>query len=124
MKKAIFSGVVLLMLVAVGFGAWWYWPIYQIELDVKSRLNDPESARFSDVSFNRTKRTGCGFVNAKNRMGGYIGKTHFIIFPDGDLRFEPSDDGYGDPERRIESLQKRINYLTLVDSNCNKMAAR
>lgn len=44
---------------------------------VKSKLNDPDSAKFRDV-----KRLGplnyCGWVNAKNGFGGYVGYSLFF----------------------------------------------
>lgn len=43
---------------------------------VKSLLNDPDSAQFFDVQ--RNGENVCGLVNAKNRMGGYVGKTPFM----------------------------------------------
>jgi hypothetical protein len=43
---------------------------------VTKNLKDPISARFEGV----VKRPGavCGFVNAKNSMGGYTGRTMFV----------------------------------------------
>jgi hypothetical protein len=44
---------------------------------VKELLIDPTSAEFSDV---HTKGgVTCGFVNAKNRMGGFTGNQVFIV---------------------------------------------
>ena len=125
MKLIVAATGTLLLAGAAALAGWWfYWPIYQVQSEVRARLSDPESARFRDVSFNRAKRAGCGWVNAKNRMGGYVGNTHFIIFPDGDLRFEPADTEFGSSEQKIENLQKQINYLTLVESNCAKANSR
>lgn len=44
---------------------------------VKSMLNDPDSAKFSHLSNGVGKGDVCGLVNAKNRMGGYVGDTPF-----------------------------------------------
>lgn len=44
---------------------------------VKSMLNDPDSAKFSHLSNGVSKGDVCGLVNAKNRMGGYVGDTPF-----------------------------------------------
>jgi hypothetical protein len=41
-------------------------------------LNDPESARFRKVFVSPRGRAVCGEVNAKNRMGGYVGFKRFI----------------------------------------------
>ncbi|WP_199265743.1 hypothetical protein [Alcaligenes faecalis] len=51
--------------------------------DVRSKLKDPDSARFYGVHM--TKRdlgqenpNVCGYVNSKNSYGGYVGKTRFL----------------------------------------------
>ena len=49
------------------------------ERAVLRQLNDPDSAQFGQ-SF-RSPRGGdvwCGSVNAKNRMGGYVGMTRYV----------------------------------------------
>ena len=45
---------------------------------VKKLLNDPDSAQFSEVTNGKKNGDVCGFVNAKNRMGGYVGNTAFF----------------------------------------------
>src|SRR4051812_46643190 len=45
---------------------------------VKRMLNDPDSAKFSDLRPGTTKGDTCGFVNAKNRMGGYVRAAPFF----------------------------------------------
>lgn len=45
---------------------------------VKSLLNDPDSAQFSELKRGKSKGDICGVVNAKNRMGGYVGNTPFM----------------------------------------------
>lgn len=44
---------------------------------VKELLIDPESAQFSNVE--SKNGVTCGFVNSRNRMGGYVGKTPFMV---------------------------------------------
>lgn len=44
---------------------------------VKAALIDPESAQFDDVTAGKEAGIVCGLVNAKNRMGGYIGRMPF-----------------------------------------------
>jgi hypothetical protein len=47
---------------------------------VKTRLNDPDSALFRDVKQSRRdKEVWCGELNAKNRMGGYVGYTRYVV---------------------------------------------
>lgn len=45
---------------------------------VKALLNDPDSAQFTDVRPGKSAGDMCGMVNAKNRMGGYVGATPFF----------------------------------------------
>jgi hypothetical protein len=45
---------------------------------VKTLLNDPESARFTYLKTGTAPGDTCGYVNAKNRMGGYVGDTPFF----------------------------------------------
>lgn len=45
---------------------------------VKKLLNDPDSAQFSELKNGKDKGDVCGMVNAKNRMGGYVGATPFF----------------------------------------------
>lgn len=45
---------------------------------VKNVLIDPNSAMFSDVKEGVSANYVCGFVNSKNRMGGYVGSSPFI----------------------------------------------
>lgn len=49
---------------------------------IKKQLNDPDSAKFSDIVDGATKGDVCGMVNAKNRMGGYVGATPFFYSKD------------------------------------------
>lgn len=115
---ASIGAAAVLLSAAIAGGWWFYWPVHQVETQVRARLNDPESARFSGVTFNRTKSVGCGLVNAKNRMGGYVGDTYFIIFPDGDLRFEPAEPSSSGDVEKLAALKEQLNFRTLMSSNC------
>lgn len=51
--------------------------------DVRSKLKDPDSARFYGVHMTKRdpeqeKPNVCGYVNSKNSYGGYVGKTRFL----------------------------------------------
>lgn len=48
------------------------------ENGVKRLLSDPDSATFSDVRPGAAEGNFCGMVNARNRMGGYVGNTPFF----------------------------------------------
>jgi len=57
----------------------------QIELaltNVKQRLFDEGSAQFRNVRANFAGDAVCGEVNAKNKMGGYVGYRQFIVMGD------------------------------------------
>jgi hypothetical protein len=45
---------------------------------VSSILIDPDSAKFENVFKGKVANSYCGFVNAKNRLGGYTGASAFI----------------------------------------------
>ena len=49
------------------------------ETAIKNMLKDPESATFSSETYNSSYDGVCGYVNAKNALGGYTGKTRFIV---------------------------------------------
>lgn len=53
-------------------------PIAAAHARVSDQMRDPETARFSD-SFVSSSGSVCGMVNGKNAMGGYSGKTRFIV---------------------------------------------
>ena len=46
------------------------------------RLTDPDSVKFRDVFISPRRGAVCGDINAKNRMGGYVGYRRFIVAPD------------------------------------------
>lgn len=46
---------------------------------VRKKLKDPESARFSRITYQKQTNNICGYVNAKNSYGGYIGDRRFVI---------------------------------------------
>lgn len=51
------------------------------EAAIKDELKDPASAQFSDVEVHRPAGKtplACGYVNAKNGFGGYMGAEAFI----------------------------------------------
>lgn len=70
MKAWMFAGAAALVLVACGSHN-------EAKESIKKMLNDPESAQFSSLQDGKKKGDVCGFVNAKNRMGGYVGNTPF-----------------------------------------------
>lgn len=52
---------------------------------VSSQLYDPDSAKFEGLTKGVEDYIVCGQVNAKNRMGGYVGARPFFYFKDSQL---------------------------------------
>lgn len=100
-------------------GGWWfYWPIWQVQSHVKTRIPEARFAEFSGVTYNKSTGTGCGYVRADDRSGRVSGRTHFILLPDGDVKFDPKDPISGNTLQRLESLRKHTDYLALVYDRC------
>lgn len=90
--------------VALGASAgWWYYerslsPDARHRSIVRTFLTDPDSAVFRDTS--PAKRGGnvwCGALNARNRMGGMVGFTRYVL--------QLPDEDYGDPELMLALSQ-------------------
>lgn len=97
----------------------WYYPTYRVEGIVRQALRDPDSARFQGVQVFYRTGAACGYVNARNAMGGYVGFTHFTMTPDGSVEFDPKADTQdGEPAARLVAVQKNIAYLRKALENC------
>lgn len=66
--------------------------------EIKQRLKDPESARFSNVSVYRggSATAVCGYVNSRNSFGGMTGQQRFIVAGISVLEEEVADGGMND----------------------------
>lgn len=88
MKKILISAIALVVVIGVGY---LLFGVYQDEMlkrtavaAIKAKLNDPYSAQFDDVHVvNRQAKVVCGFVNAKNRFGAFVGKRDFLSMNNG-----------------------------------------
>lgn len=58
---------------------------HEAEGKVRAQLRDPESAQFSEVTSAGNGMLVCGMVNAKNGMGGYVGRRKFVVWGDSDV---------------------------------------
>ncbi|WP_051531718.1 hypothetical protein [Sphingomonas sp. URHD0057] len=58
---------------------------------VKAELKDADSAKFRDLRPMDGKGGVCGWVNAKNSYGGYIGFSVFYFSSDGKVAILPPD---------------------------------
>jgi hypothetical protein len=83
-------------------------------------FNDPESANFRRLSVTQDKagRTLCGEVNAKNRMGGYVGYRRFIVsYSSAEDKFTGTQ--MENPEPRSELDRIRVDLFTSTwQTNC------
>lgn len=92
--KRISWSVLGLLAATFGIGAAWQlgWiNVYLAQQQVQQALLDPDSARFSRVKYYRTTGATCGYVNSRNRMGGYAGSVKFMLSPGGIVTFGPSE---------------------------------
>ena len=101
-----FGGAILIGGIAAG--SWFYFnpnPIDKIKNAVRESLNDPDSAKFSKITFNSETGYGCGLVNARNKLGGYVGKKRFVVsIDDGDVSFDPEKEVPNAPAEQPLSL--------------------
>ena len=82
-KTLLFAGItVTAIAIAASLFAWHNTPFRIAEAVVKKELNDPGSAKFRNLK-KAVNEVGalyiCGDVNAKNRMGGYVGYVRFLV---------------------------------------------
>jgi hypothetical protein len=90
-------------------------PIYDVEQLVKQQLNDPKSAIFSGHFENKENGARCGYVNSKNKFGGYPGDTFFVIDRDGIVEFTPDEI---DQEAYLKRLDQKKKYLNPLMAKC------
>lgn len=86
-----FSLIFLLVLVSCNFSPNDSEKLEKMKSLVKETLIDGESAQFSELKYYKLTNHGCGNVNAKNKLGGYVGKKKFIVSLDQNLVTIDSD---------------------------------
>ena len=89
--------------------------------DVKSAVSrnffDPNSAEFRDIE-KYPDNSSCGYVNGKNKFGGYVGFRKFHLSPDGSLRIDGTNGSYLNDinERCFRSkFSDKEKYLNCLD---------
>ena len=94
-------------------------PIWAVERSVKLLLKDPESALFSDVAFAPNGVVACGYVNAKNSMGGYVGRKHFMTIGDY-ASIDPDFDVDTSKDAEYQRDMKKIHddYIASIYARC------
>jgi len=114
--------VVAVLAVAAGLGAWAWWGgyvhVYMAKQQVRESMLDPDSARFAAVQYHQRTRNTCGYVNGKNRMGGYTGNTPFILLSDGEVRFGPQAPDASGLQARLEQVEANIAFLKQIALFC------
>lgn len=88
-RTRVAAATILIAAAGAAFAAWWHLPIWRGQQIVRAKLKDPDSARFEQVTHNRQNDVVCGWVNAKNSLGGYTGRKLFMLSGE-KVVFEPS----------------------------------
>lgn len=73
---------------------------------VTSEMIDPTSVVFTDVTADRS--SACGWVNGKNRFGGYAGKQRFVWTDGGSTQFESDADPAKFPDLKPEAANASL----------------
>lgn len=83
MKKVLFSFIGLAVLLAAGVYAYRSYLVSELRQPALAALNDPDSAQFKNERYSGPWTTHggtlCGELNAKNKMGGYVGYKRFHV---------------------------------------------
>lgn len=88
-RRAFFTGGAVLLAGCAGALILWasyFSPEARSKDVVRGRLFDPESAVFRGVKRStRDPDVWCGEVNARNRFGGMVGFTRYVVYIDNEL---------------------------------------
>lgn len=87
---------------------------HQARTAVREMLKDPGSAQFTDVQWRRDHFVTCGFVNAKNAFGAYVGRQPFIAYPSGAV-----DMAQGASSNDAEEAHLREAFANLWKAHCS-----
>jgi len=82
------------------------------DLVTQGSLFDPESAQFKDLVHSRNIDAWCGQVNAKNRLGGYVGWQYFAL-----------RDRYRGHGKRSEFIDFQIGEKAAIEKTCKAYRA-
>lgn len=109
------GGIALFFVVALAAAFWWFKTADErmVKDRVREALSDPDSAEFKDVAFFKKHDVGCGFVNARNKMGGMVGFRVFIALPDGVVHIAPE---VSDP-RHAKWVDMLLTYCSGVEDD-------
>jgi hypothetical protein len=121
--KYLLHGLIALPILAFAASPSRGQPPADVKAALEEKLKDPESARYSDVFIVQSSEgtsAACGWVNAKNSHGGYVGKTRFVV-----IRMEPKPGKFISIVQGIETDDDRNGSMNLFDQmfwakNCKK----
>jgi hypothetical protein len=102
-------------LTVAAFSGAFYWRSGQDVRDametVRGQLKDPDSAKFTNVRKSRDGSHVCGYVNAKNSMGGYVGNQPFIsAAPFSAAELRPDEKAFGSSADVAYANLKRATF--------------
>lgn len=126
MIRTVIVAAVLLAIACGGYFAWdtSFSPKAKLSAQVRKALTDPDSARFDALRINAQSGVACGSVNAKNKLGGYVGFVRFIASSDGTVLFEPQDPtGNESPSDLIGLIGKALDFLVAHKKHCSESPA-
>ena len=88
--------------------------------DVRANLVDPDSAKFFDVYVSAQKGGACGYVNAKNKMGGYAGDRQFLVAKSKAVYFEPiAPSEYSTHEEKMKYFEQQKTFIEMKILYCS-----
>lgn len=125
-SAGVFMGIAGVILGIGGTLGWQAWNAKRdrdsaeaLQQRVRAHLADPESARFQNLRFFSHSKAVCGQVNAKNRMGGYVGFTSFVLLPNETIHFRPEEPSSSlSTQAQIDGLQKMIAFNEMYERDC------
>jgi hypothetical protein len=91
--------------------------------EVRKHLIDPSSGQFESVHENRRTGAVCGLVNAKNRMGAYVGASPFVYEKSSGATLVQEQPTERDFERFFETIKyAEPNDYTELEDKCKSVA--
>lgn len=97
--------------------------INEAKREVRKSLIDPDSAKFEAVFEIQSSGAVCGFVNGKNRMGGYAGANPFVYEKNVGVTLVREPPKESDFERYFENVKYAdSSEYTELENKCKEAA--
>lgn len=127
MRAKLISAISVTLL-AIAIGGYWYTqvrPENEAKDAVRQLLTDPASAQFRNVERNAKTGLWCGEVNSKNKLGGYVGFSKFVVKPDKTAQLSPNDQPMPDKASEIiVHAGEVLDFIRLVQEQCPKVSPK